>query len=320
MSTAHCLVVPPRLAPVEQRRREQRRGGRDARGDPRRLDVAHRQALEPEEGQDEHGEQGAADELALEVEHDRGHHVERDEQQQGQRPEAGPPARARPEGQHGRAHRQHRPADPQREHRRLVDAAVGHVDARKRLHPAPDPAEEGAPALGPQLLVGDPAREQRERHGGDRDERGGERPQHSGKPRGAEQREDHAGGDRHREPGTARLGGIEHPHPVQPAEHGEAHQHQPPDRGERQRGPTGALAHLRRGGGQGAHAAPPTAARTASTGRLTRRPLRRPARHRPGGSRGASHGGPHGIHRAAHAAPPTAAITAALPVRPATNP
>ena len=214
------LVVPPRGVAVERGRHDQRRDG-DPGGERRsRAGLGEAQALEPQEREHEQRQQRAAQELALEVERDGGHRVERHEQDERGEREAGGRA-PRPERGQRREHGQHRAAERDHDPGPLVDPAVGHARARQRADAALDARRQGVPVGGPQHLVGDARGEE-----GEHDRRqagaGHRRPaQRAVQPGRAEQgrHRQQAGADRG--PGASRRGRLEHRHPVQGAERGE---------------------------------------------------------------------------------------------------
>ena len=150
------LVVEPRRVAVDHRRG----GERDERGqerDPgRRHRVGAAQLLQPQEGDHQQREDGAADELAGEVERDHRDHVEDDQQQQREDREPEPVA-ARPEREHRGGGDQHGAADRDVGPHPRVEAAVGHAHARQVGDAARDAARELAPPARQQQLVGHPA-------------------------------------------------------------------------------------------------------------------------------------------------------------------
>ena len=169
----------------------------------------------------------------VEPEHHGRDDVERHEHEHRDRGEAGAPA-PRPERQQRGDDHQERPAGADHRPRPLVQAAVRHAHAGKRLDPPPHAGHQRAPAVGAQVLVGDAARQQGERDRAERGERGGERAQRPVQARRAEQRGHEQRDDAHRLPGARRGGGLEQPHPVQAGERREGDQHQPADGPERQ--------------------------------------------------------------------------------------
>ena len=216
-----ALVVEPRIGPVERRRGEQRADGRGDGDDPGGGSVAHAQLLEPQEGDHQQREQRAAQELALEVQHHGGHRVERHEREQRRGREAGAIA-PRPEREQRGDHREQRPACSDRQPRPLVDAAVGHADSRQRVDAAAGAGQQRAPAVRPQVLVREAAREQRERDRRERDERRHDPAQRAPEARGAEQCDDHEHGESDRLPRPPGLGRLEQARPVHAGERDEA--------------------------------------------------------------------------------------------------
>ena len=250
-----ALVVPPRRVAVQRRGQHERHHGHSGGHQPGVAGVADAQLLEPQEGEHEQRERGAAHELVLEVERHGGHRVERHEQ--GQRDAGEPdPVAARPERregggghQHGAAERDHG-ADP------LVEPAVRHAHAGQRRDAAVDAGGQRAPVVGPQQLVGDSAAEQREP---ERDDRHAARrdlpvPEALQPARGeqAEHRQ-HAGSERVQR--TVGLRRVEQHHPVQRAEAGEGDERKPARDRDRQRGIARQGA---RGGGRRSRAHPVT--------------------------------------------------------------
>ena len=228
--------------------------------------VVDAEPLGAQEGDHEQREQRAAEELGLEVEHDGRDDVEREQQQQRERREAGATAAAGPEGEQPGEDDQQRPAHPDHRARPLVEPAVRDAHAGQRVDPAPRAGHQVAPAVGPQVLVAEPAGEQRgtdgdQRHGG----RGDLAPP-AGQPRGEQQRRDEQHDDPDRLPRPPPGGGLDQVHPLQPREQREDAEEEPADPAERQRGAArggGAQRGDRRAGRERAQAAPPTAAMTA---------------------------------------------------------
>ena len=204
-------VVEPRVVAVGRQAQRQRAGERDP-AQHRDPDARpQRQPLEPQEADRQRGDRAAEPERARRP--DRGDRGDDEDQQRGE-PDEREAARvgARPRGEQRGGGDEQRAAEPQRDVRPRVRAAVGERDAAQRLEPAPDARAQLVPVRQqPRVEPGD-------ERGEDQPEERGER--RAGHPHARRQRGGRAGhlarehgGEHPRQP-VEQPAALEHPRPL----------------------------------------------------------------------------------------------------------